>query len=62
MAVVIIILGWCHVGQVMRVADSGAHFLAHHLIRDGTFTVLADRDTAAGDQLFEDYGDNDNAM
>lgn len=45
-----------------RTADNGAHFLHYHVLGDKTFKVLADRATPAGQQLFEDYGDNDNSM
>ena len=45
-----------------RTADHGAHFLKTHVLTDEGMTVLADRDTPAGSQLFEDYGDNDNTM
>ena len=38
--------------------DQGDFFLEYHYIRDGAFTVKADRDTPPGMQLFEDYGDN----
>lgn len=48
--------------QADRVADKGAHFLKYHVLGEDTFTVLADRNAAPGEQLFEDYGDNDNAL
>ena len=48
--------------QTSRPADGGAHFLKYHVLGPDTFTVLADREAVAGNQLFEDYGDNDNAM
>jgi hypothetical protein len=52
----------CLLLQATRTADHGAHFLKHHVLTSEGMTVLADRDTAAGRQLFEDYGDNDNSM
>ena len=48
--------------QTEREADNGANFLKYHVLGEKTFTVKADRDTPAGMQLFEDYGDNDNAL
>jgi histone-lysine N-methyltransferase SETD3 len=47
---------------VERVADNGAHFLRTHKLSDKSFDVSADRDCKAGEQLFEDYGDNDNYL
>lgn len=42
-----------------RAANSGNFFLQHHILEsDGGIRILADRDTANGMQLFEDYGDN----
>ena len=45
-----------------RAARGGEHFLKHHRLDENaeTFTVLADRDCPAGEQLYEDYGDNPN--
>ena len=45
-----------------RAARGGEHFLKHHRLDESaeTFTVLADRDCPAGEQLYEDYGDNPN--
>lgn len=34
----------------------------YHRLGERTFDVVADRDAAAGSQLFEDYGDNDNTL
>jgi histone-lysine N-methyltransferase SETD3 len=45
-----------------RAADRGSHFLKYHVLGDTTFTVLADRTAQPGEQLFEDYGDNENTM
>jgi histone-lysine N-methyltransferase SETD3 len=47
---------------VERAHDNGAHFLRTHKIGPKTFDISADRDCKAGDQLFEDYGDNDNYL
>lgn len=46
-----------------RPHESGNHFLLHHK-RDagGSFTITADRNTDAGQQLMEDYGDNPNSI
>jgi hypothetical protein len=46
----------------MRTADRGNHFLKYHILGKDSFTVLADREAAPGEQLFEDYGDNDNSV
>ena len=48
--------------QASRAADSGAAFLKYHVVGRSTFEVRADRPAAAGTQLFEDYGDNSNAV
>lgn len=45
-----------------RRAESGAHFLKYHKLGRDTFKVLVDRHTEPGQQLFEDYGDNDNRL
>ncbi|CAM9142211.1 unnamed protein product, partial [Phaeothamnion confervicola] len=43
----------------LRRHEAGEFFAAHHVVRaDGGVTVLADRPIAAGQQVFEDYGDN----
>lgn len=41
-----------------RPPNGGNFFLEHHLLTDEGLEVLADRDCQAGQQLFEDYGDN----
>ncbi len=48
--------------QEARSAEQGAHFLKHHVLSSSGMTIVADRDAAPGQQLFEDYGDNDNSM
>lgn len=45
-----------------RHAAGGQHFLKYHHAKEDVFVVLADRDAAPGEQLFEDYGDNDNTL
>lgn len=46
-----------------RRSNSGDFFLLHHkLAADGAVTVTADRDAGRGEQLFEDYGDNDDRI
>ncbi|KAG5176902.1 hypothetical protein JKP88DRAFT_202661 [Tribonema minus] len=49
-----------------RPYSNGAFFLEHHLLfwqgSAMTATVLVDRDTPAGSQVFEDYGDNPNVI
>lgn len=46
----------------MRQAEAGEHFQQHHVVAADGFQILADRAAAAGQQLFEDYGDNDNTI
>ena len=48
-----------HSDAMTRKHDSGASFLKYHRLDDKTFDVYADRDVAKGEQMFEDYGDND---
>ena len=45
-----------------RAAGAGAHFEEHHRVVAGPFEVYADRAREAGQQRFEDYGDNSNAI
>lgn len=45
-----------------RDADSGANFLKYHKLGEKTFDIVADRAASAGEQLFEDYGDNGNEL
>lgn len=46
-----------------RQAQSGEFFLKYHKLQnDGSIVVLADRDCVAGEQLFEDYGDNSDTI
>ncbi|CAM9487402.1 unnamed protein product [Chrysoparadoxa australica] len=48
-----------------READNGAAYKRNHQLtpgRDGNMRVLADRACSAGEELFEDYGDNTNAI
>lgn len=47
---------------VARKKNAGDFFLSHHRLsedRDGGLTVTSDRPCSAGQQLFEDYGDNE---
>lgn len=46
----------------MRQAEAGEHFQQHHVVTADGFQILADRAAAAQQQLFEDYGDNDNTI
>ena len=46
--------------DLVRQAEAGAFFLKHHILTKDTFTVLADRPTAQGNQVYEDYGDTPN--
>ena len=46
----------------LRKRDSGSHFLQYHLIEGDSFVIKADRPCAAGQQLFEDYGDEDSSI
>lgn len=46
----------------LRQSDSGAFFLKHHILDEDSFTVKADRRTAKGSQVFEDYGDTPNIV
>lgn len=45
-----------------RAADSGANFLKYHRLGTERFDIVADRSAKAGQQLFEDYGDNTNEL
>lgn len=44
---------------VRRKKNSGNFFLQHHKLSDKGLVVTADRDCLKGNQLFEDYGDNE---
>ena len=45
-----------------RKHDNGNFFLKHHVLKEDSLAVLADRDCKVRQQLYEDYGDNDNSM
>ena len=45
-----------------REHSQGQNFLHYHRIEGNMFNVYADRSTAAGKQVFEDYGDNPNLV
>lgn len=45
-----------------RSAESGEFYLLHHKLHSDSLEVLVDRDTPKGSQMFEDYGDNPNAL
>lgn len=47
-------------GTSMRRHGNGAHFLKYHVVSEAYFRVIADRSAAAGNQLWEDYGDDSN--
>ncbi len=49
--------------KVSRESQGGENFLKYHILgSDGSITVLADRDAVNGEQLFEDYGDNNDDL
>ena len=48
----------CEFDQAERDHEDGANFLKYHILGKDAFEVRADRATAAGGQVFEDYGDN----
>ena len=45
-----------------RERAQGQNFLHYHRIEGNMFNVYADRSTAVGEQVFEDYGDNPNLV
>jgi hypothetical protein len=47
---------------VPRRKNSGNFFLQHHKLTDKGLVVTSDRDCARGQQLFEDYGDNEDGI
>jgi hypothetical protein len=46
----------------VRVSNSGEFFLSHHKLNEDGIVILADRDEISGNQLFEDYGDNEDKV
>ena len=49
--------------KALRESGSGESFLKYHILgSDGSITVLADRAADSGEQLFEDYGDNNDDL
>lgn len=47
---------------VPRRKNAGNFFLQHHKLSDKGLTITSDRDCVKGSQLFEDYGDNEDAI
>ncbi len=47
---------------IPRKAGNGNFFLKHHVLSDKSLTIFADRSAERGEQLFEDYGDNNDQI
>lgn len=45
-----------------RQSQAGEFYLSHHKLSESGLVILADRSQHAGGQVFEDYGDNDDAI